>query len=84
MQEMQESLAKSLGREDALKEESATHSSGLVLCFVSIICNLCDEQDLQKIGRSFKTLLIALLNIGNLARTHKPFLTGYYILKRET
>ena len=47
---MQESLAKSLGREDALKEESATHSSGLVLCFVSITHNLNDEPGLQKIG----------------------------------
>ena len=47
---MQEILAKYLGREDPLKEKMATHHIGLVLCFVSIICNLNDEPGLQKIG----------------------------------
>ena len=52
---MQEVLARSLGRHDPLKEEMATPSSGLDLCVVFIIRNL-NEQDLQKIGQSFKTL----------------------------
>ena len=55
---MQEILAQSLGREDMLEEAMATHSSGLVLCFVFIIHNLNDEEDLQKIGQSFIYLFI--------------------------
>ena len=51
------------------------------LCFVCIIRNLNDEKDLQKIGRSFKTLPICLLNIGSLALTDIPFLTGFYMAK---
>ena len=81
---MQEILAKSLGQEDALKEESATHSSGLVLCFVSIIRNLNDEPGLQKIVWSLETLPVSLVNFGNLALRDKQFLTGFYILKRAT
>jgi len=61
---MQEILAQSLGREDMLEEATVTHSSGLVLCFVFIICNLNDEEDLQKIGQSFIYLFIYIfLNI---------------------
>ena len=80
---MQEILAKYLGREDPLKEKMATHHIGLVLCFLSIICNLNDEPGLQKIGWSFKILPISLLNIGNLALTNKSFLAGSIFLKGQ-